>query len=84
MVLKDGSIFEKHALTPKGDPANPLTFEEVEAKFRDLAGPVIGGAKAARIVDMVHGLETLDDSTRLLRLCCAKGSETLRQRRALS
>jgi 2-methylcitrate dehydratase PrpD len=76
VVLKDGSTFEKHVSTPKGDPLNPLTFEEVEAKFRGLAEPVIGTARATKIVEMITRLERLNDSARLVRLCCTRGRET--------
>jgi len=52
----------------------------VETKFRGLAEPVIGTAKATKIVDAIHHLDRLNDSARLVRFCCAKGNEGDRQR----
>jgi 2-methylcitrate dehydratase PrpD len=37
ICLEDGSELDHTVTTPKGDPENPLTAEELEAKFRQLA-----------------------------------------------
>ena len=34
----DGQRFEKFVRYPKGDPENPLSWDEMAAKFRALAG----------------------------------------------
>jgi 2-methylcitrate dehydratase PrpD len=39
--LNDGRKFEKFIAHPKGDPKNPLTWEELVAKFESLVAPVI-------------------------------------------
>lgn len=80
VVLKDGRTLEKHVSIPKGDPLNPLTFEELETKFRSLAEPVIGMVKAKKIVDMIHHLDRLNALARLIQLCCKKKTEGGRQR----
>ncbi|HYL78328.1 MAG TPA: MmgE/PrpD family protein [Bryobacteraceae bacterium] len=36
--LTDGRTYEKHITHPKGDPQNPLTRDELIAKFKSLAG----------------------------------------------
>lgn len=38
VTLTDGRSYEKHITHPKGDPANPLTRDELIAKFKSLAG----------------------------------------------
>jgi len=38
IALEDGRRFEKFVRYPKGDPENPLTWDEMKAKFRALTG----------------------------------------------
>jgi 2-methylcitrate dehydratase PrpD len=49
----------------RGGPDEPLTDEEAERKYRELAEPVLGVAGAARVRELVDRLETLDSVTRL-------------------
>ncbi len=42
---------------PKGDPRNPLTDEEIEAKFDALAEPVLDADARARVKDAVWSME---------------------------
>ena len=37
IYLKDGNVYEDQCLYPKGEPENPLSKEELEDKFRNLA-----------------------------------------------
>ena len=46
---------------PLGGPQNPLSDDQVIAKFRDLVAPVISVETSNRIVDMVLQLEHCDD-----------------------
>jgi 2-methylcitrate dehydratase PrpD len=48
-------------LTPKGEPANPLGWDELEAKFRSLASAVYDDGRMRRIIEMVRNLELLDE-----------------------
>ena len=48
--LGDGRRYEKFIAHPKGDPQNPLSWEELMAKFRSLAEPVIGEARSSEII----------------------------------
>jgi 2-methylcitrate dehydratase PrpD len=70
ILRRDGGARERHVTSPKGEPANPMTFQEIEAKFMDLAEPVIGRKKAERVIETVYGLEDLNDSAKLVYLCC--------------
>jgi 2-methylcitrate dehydratase PrpD len=49
----------------RGGVDEPLPDEEVERKYRELAEPVVGAAAAARIVDAVGKLESLDSAAPL-------------------
>jgi 2-methylcitrate dehydratase PrpD len=57
--LNDGTCLEHYQTAPKGDPDNPLTDAELEAKFRDLTGPAIGRAVADQLLDALWSLDSL-------------------------
>ena len=53
---------ERHAARvdlPKGEPSNPISSEELRAKWHVLADPIIGAEKASEIAGMVDECETL-------------------------
>ncbi len=62
----DGRRLEKRVDFPRGHAGNPMTDDEVIAKFRGLAEGVIDNATADRIVEQVFRLETLEDITPIL------------------
>ncbi|HLJ50898.1 MAG TPA: MmgE/PrpD family protein [Bryobacteraceae bacterium] len=55
----NGSHFEHWMSHPKGDPENPLNWDELIAKFQTLAGPVVGEERCSEIVQAVRNLEDL-------------------------
>ncbi|HEY0676390.1 MAG TPA: hypothetical protein VGD25_09265, partial [Immundisolibacter sp.] len=57
LTLADGRTFEAAQERPKGDPENPLTEAELEAKFRGLAAA--GGASAAQTDRLLGWLREL-------------------------
>jgi 2-methylcitrate dehydratase PrpD len=66
---KDGRQFTHRNDGPfKGDPANPLTAEDIETKFTRMTVPVLGQVRTDRIIDMIHHLETVADISRLVDL----------------
>lgn len=54
MDLEGGRRVEKVVAHPKGDPQNPLSWEELIAKFRSLAEPVIGRAGCDGVISQVR------------------------------
>jgi 2-methylcitrate dehydratase PrpD len=56
---QDGQRLRHHAKAVRGTPDNPMALEEVEAKAHDLIEPIIGAARAKRLVDMIGQLEKL-------------------------
>ena len=56
--LDDGRTLEKMIRHPKGDPQNPLSSEELIAKFRSLAGAVLPPDRCERIVQHVSAGES--------------------------
>jgi 2-methylcitrate dehydratase PrpD len=55
--LADGRTFEATQDRPKGDPENPLSVPELEAKFRNLAAA--GGANGAQVERLLDWLRAL-------------------------
>jgi 2-methylcitrate dehydratase PrpD len=60
--LRDGRILKDQADFAKGSPADPMTFEEVAAKFRGCAGYAKWPAgKTERLIEAVSKLEQSSD-----------------------
>lgn len=52
--------FERTRRHARGGVDDPMTWSETERKYRELAEPVLGPAGAARVLELVDKLETLD------------------------
>lgn len=63
--LQDGREFEQFILYPKGDPENPLSWEEMAAKFRSLAGSLLPPERCEEILGCFASAAPSD----LARLC---------------
>jgi hypothetical protein len=57
--------------TRKGDPDDPLTDAEMQAKFDELAAPTLGVAEAAALSARIWALETLPSVRDLVTLPAA-------------
>jgi 2-methylcitrate dehydratase PrpD len=57
IALKNGKVVTRSSLEPKGEPTNPLTSAELEAKFMAMTTMVIDEKQASRISDLVMSLE---------------------------
>jgi 2-methylcitrate dehydratase PrpD len=51
--LEDGRRYERFVRFPKGDPENPLTWDEMAAKFRSLAGTVLSPERCDEVIRQV-------------------------------
>jgi 2-methylcitrate dehydratase PrpD len=58
---KDGRKLEAVEDYPKGTPPNPATRDEHRAKVRSLCGTVLSPARIDQLIQMVEGLETVQD-----------------------
>ena len=72
IATTDGREVTRQLDYPKGDPRNPLTDEEVEAKFEALAEGTLSAAARARVKDAVWRLEELESVTSLMELLRAE------------
>ena len=70
LVLQDGQEYSIHIEAPKGDPRNPLTFEDIAEKARDLTATVISDRVFDEVMDLTDHLEELDTIVTLVHLCC--------------
>jgi len=68
--LRSGATLSRRVDQVKWSPRRPPALDEIAVKFRELATPVIGGERAARIIEIVGALReasTLDPLTSVLR-----------------
>lgn len=56
ITLADGSTLRHHSPYRKGDPEAPLSDAELDAKFRELAAPVLGDARAETLLAQFRDL----------------------------
>lgn len=62
----DGKTISKKVTYPRGHAGNPMTDEEVVAKFNRLAEGVVSASTAQRIAEQCMGFEKLNDLAELL------------------
>ena len=61
LILRDGTELSHTVKVPKGDPGNPMTADELIAKFRDCAARSLSPQKIDRCVEVLLHLELLED-----------------------
>jgi 2-methylcitrate dehydratase PrpD len=56
ITMDDGTAFSETVLLPKGDPGNPLSDAELEAKFRSKCAARLAPDAVVRLQDAIYGL----------------------------
>lgn len=69
--MADGTAYEETVAFAKGTKQNPLTEDELVAKFRDLTSRALTPERADRVIEMVMNLEAEESITRLTSLLTA-------------
>jgi 2-methylcitrate dehydratase PrpD len=69
IALTDGRRLTRSVMHNKGTPAKPMNDREIDAKFMDLAGPLLGADGARALAGKCWELEGLEDVGELARLC---------------
>jgi 2-methylcitrate dehydratase PrpD len=72
--MRDGKVFSEKVIYPKGNPNNPVSSEELVAAFRGMASYAVkplGADKIDDAVELVQGLEDVDDVAVLTKLLTA-------------
>ncbi len=54
-----GRRIERSVSFPKGEPENPLSWDEMQEKFTEWSAPAIGEERARQVIEQVSALETL-------------------------
>jgi 2-methylcitrate dehydratase PrpD len=66
--LRDGATHSLHSRFPKGGSEVPMSNEELQAKFADCARNVLSDSDRDRALEMIRGIETLDNVRPLMDL----------------
>ena len=66
--MKDGAIYRGFSEAPKGDPANPMSFDEIEEKFRNIAQLAISKKNIELVIDLIKNFERLSNIEELVAL----------------
>jgi len=66
--MKDGAIYRGFSEAPKGDPANPMSFDEIEEKFRNIAQLAISEKNMELAIDLIKNFERLSNIEELVAL----------------
>jgi 2-methylcitrate dehydratase PrpD len=61
LMLQDGRTLSAQIQHPKGHPANPLTAIALQDKFEDCAYGVLERQDIRQVIELVQGLEQVDD-----------------------
>lgn len=54
-------LYTETVITPKGDPASPLTDEDLELKFRELTGPLLSNQRIEDLMEMVLSMDSVSN-----------------------
>ena len=65
ITLKNGTSFRETVLFPKGDPQDPLSADEIAAKFRGNAGARLGAARADELLQAMYALPQAENVARM-------------------
>jgi 2-methylcitrate dehydratase PrpD len=72
MRLADGRVFSEVEEYNRGSAENPMTADELRAKFDDNAGSVLDAAARDRLAEAAAGLDALEDAGSLVALACGR------------
>jgi 2-methylcitrate dehydratase PrpD len=68
ITLDDGTVLEKRIVQPHGGPSDPVTNDDIIAKYRSLVGPLMPAPRLDAIQQAVLGIDELTDIRELAEL----------------
>jgi 2-methylcitrate dehydratase PrpD len=68
--LHDGRVLDEVVRAARGTPGHPVSRQDVEGKFRRLAGVVLPAPQVGRLLETLRHLPTLPDVATLAALTC--------------
>lgn len=75
--LTNGALFEKYVRFPKGDPENPLSWEDLSAKFYSLAMLVFPLSRCEQLSDSVAKMNSSTVLRDIWKLCARPAARSL-------
>ncbi|MFO8165150.1 MAG: hypothetical protein ACQEQO_10615 [Thermodesulfobacteriota bacterium] len=66
--MKDGTIYRGSLEAPKGDPANPMSSDEIEEKFRNTARLAIPKKNMELVIELIKNFERLSGIEEIIAL----------------
>lgn len=66
VTLAGGRKAAGKAEKPLGEPGNPMSEEQIDDKYLECVGSIINAAVAERTLEMLKGLDALDDANKLI------------------
>jgi 2-methylcitrate dehydratase PrpD len=72
ILTRDGGRLETFVDTLRGDPRRPLTYQEIEDKFRNQSEYVLEPQEIDRAIDRILHMEELEDIADLTALLAGK------------
>jgi 2-methylcitrate dehydratase PrpD len=72
--LRDGKTYSSKVDVAKGEPQNPLNREEVSSKYWACVCPPLSSRDAEHSINLISGLESVEDITQLMDIFTFKGS----------
>jgi 2-methylcitrate dehydratase PrpD len=63
--MSDGRVFEKKVEHPRGSKMNPMSLQEIKAKFQSCAQRVLVQNKIDELQNIIFRLENLEDTAEL-------------------
>ena len=68
ITTKRGGAYERYVKTPRGEPENFLTREELKAKFDGLAAPYMGANRRDALAEALLAIDRTGDVAEVLRM----------------
>ena len=72
--LNDGRVLEQSAGAPRGDPDNPLSWEQIADKYRDCARELLSEGDVEHTLDLMQRLEELPNLVEVMEILTFKGN----------
>ncbi len=70
ITLKDGRSFHELEEYNRGSAENPMTYEEIRAKFDENASGFLSSSRRDKLASLIQYLETLADASELVKSAC--------------
>jgi 2-methylcitrate dehydratase PrpD len=70
ITLKDGRSFHELEEYNRGSAENPMTYEEIRAKFDENSSGFLSSARRDKLASLIQYLETLADASELVKSAC--------------